>query len=367
MGSTSTHRRQSQQRRRRPAGVLPVNLRRNADAICVLAKAQPRLVKQLIAGAHQNLVKTFSECASNILRGNLPKGRTRRGSSPAKPTPYGPWIDARQATSPRRSFWWKADLRVLWPVCSPHCSLTLSPNWLVPWRVVSLAAGAAAVSRRGAWRKKKRKGKRKEKKPAFANGRWRPRTCYRPCWPVNTAKTATNTTTTSTMIVHQQQIRRLEPGHRVSSRRAWGQLQHLEEDPNGPAPWPQCPAPRGRAYRGHGGPEHLLKTSLGTWTDFSLEHVPDARGARRDLETSRGKQSTLEGSTLNGCRSCWRWPKRPDDRTAGDGSLDAGPEYTFMTDLKRLMAKRKQKAITAVVLESGAGSGSWEEKKKKKN
>ena len=72
MGSTSTRRRQSQRRRRRPAGVLPVNLRRNADAICVLAKAQPRLVKQLIAGADQNLVKTFSECASNILRGNLP-------------------------------------------------------------------------------------------------------------------------------------------------------------------------------------------------------------------------------------------------------------------------------------------------------
>ena len=73
MGSSSTLPRSCRQpRHRRPAGVLPVNLRRNADSICVLAKAQPRLAKQLIAGADHNLLNALSECASNILKGNLP-------------------------------------------------------------------------------------------------------------------------------------------------------------------------------------------------------------------------------------------------------------------------------------------------------
>ena len=73
MGSSSTRRRSCRQpRHRRPAGVLPVNLRRNADSICVLSKAQPRLAKQLIAGADHNLLNALSECASNILKGNLP-------------------------------------------------------------------------------------------------------------------------------------------------------------------------------------------------------------------------------------------------------------------------------------------------------
>ena len=63
--------RQPKRRRPRPPGVLPVNLRRHADSICILAKAQPRVVRQLIAGADSDLIKALSECAANVLNGNL--------------------------------------------------------------------------------------------------------------------------------------------------------------------------------------------------------------------------------------------------------------------------------------------------------
>ena len=62
---------QRKRKRSRPDGVLPVNLRRHADSICILAKAQPRVVKQLIAGADKDLIQTLSECADNVLNGNL--------------------------------------------------------------------------------------------------------------------------------------------------------------------------------------------------------------------------------------------------------------------------------------------------------
>lgn len=58
-------------RKKRGHGVVPPNLRKHAEVICVLAKAKPRLVKQLIAGAGAPLLRTFSECAGNILKGNL--------------------------------------------------------------------------------------------------------------------------------------------------------------------------------------------------------------------------------------------------------------------------------------------------------
>ena len=54
-----------------PPGVIPCNLRRHTDAICILAKAQPRVVKQLGAGADKDLINTLSECAANILNGNM--------------------------------------------------------------------------------------------------------------------------------------------------------------------------------------------------------------------------------------------------------------------------------------------------------
>ena len=51
--------------------MLPMNLRRHAESICILAKAQPRVVRQLIAGADKDLIKALSECAANVLSGNL--------------------------------------------------------------------------------------------------------------------------------------------------------------------------------------------------------------------------------------------------------------------------------------------------------
>lgn len=52
--------------------MVPCNLRRHADALCILAKAQPKVVRQLIAGADKDLIDTLSECAANVLDGNMP-------------------------------------------------------------------------------------------------------------------------------------------------------------------------------------------------------------------------------------------------------------------------------------------------------
>ena len=65
-------RRPAPRRRPRPAGVIPCNLRRHAEALCILAKAQPKVVKQLVAGADRDLIETLSECAANVLSGNMP-------------------------------------------------------------------------------------------------------------------------------------------------------------------------------------------------------------------------------------------------------------------------------------------------------
>jgi hypothetical protein len=39
--------------------------------LCVLAKAKPKLVRQIVAGADPSLVKTISECSYNILKGHV--------------------------------------------------------------------------------------------------------------------------------------------------------------------------------------------------------------------------------------------------------------------------------------------------------
>ena len=57
---------------------IPAALKRHADVLCVLAKAKPKLAKQLIAGAEPSLVKTLSQCSKNILRGNLPLTTTQK-------------------------------------------------------------------------------------------------------------------------------------------------------------------------------------------------------------------------------------------------------------------------------------------------
>ena len=45
--------------------------KRHMDAICILAKAQSKVVKQLVAGANKDLINTLSECAASILNGNM--------------------------------------------------------------------------------------------------------------------------------------------------------------------------------------------------------------------------------------------------------------------------------------------------------
>ena len=65
--------------RAHPLGMNPCNLRRHADAICILAKAQPtilakaqpKVVKQLEAGADKDLINPLLECTANIPSGNM--------------------------------------------------------------------------------------------------------------------------------------------------------------------------------------------------------------------------------------------------------------------------------------------------------
>ena len=70
---TSRHR-----AKKRNRTAVPQALRKHADVLCVLAKAKPKLAKQLIAGAEPSLVKTLSQCSRNVLRGNLPLTTTQK-------------------------------------------------------------------------------------------------------------------------------------------------------------------------------------------------------------------------------------------------------------------------------------------------
>ena len=65
--------------RAHPLGMNPCNLRRHVDAICILAKAQPtipakaqpKVVKQLVAGADKDLITPLLECTANFPNGNM--------------------------------------------------------------------------------------------------------------------------------------------------------------------------------------------------------------------------------------------------------------------------------------------------------
>ena len=74
--SCGTSRHRAKTKRKRTA--VPQALRKHADVLCVLAKAKPKLAKQLIAGAEPSLVKTLSQCSKNVLRGNLPLNTTQK-------------------------------------------------------------------------------------------------------------------------------------------------------------------------------------------------------------------------------------------------------------------------------------------------
>ena len=51
---------------------LPQSVKKHADVLCILAKAKPKLVKQIIANAEPSLIKSISECSLNILQGVIP-------------------------------------------------------------------------------------------------------------------------------------------------------------------------------------------------------------------------------------------------------------------------------------------------------
>ena len=51
---------------------LPPSVKKHADVLCILAKARPKLVKQIIANAEPSLLKSISECSLNILKGVIP-------------------------------------------------------------------------------------------------------------------------------------------------------------------------------------------------------------------------------------------------------------------------------------------------------
>lgn len=56
---------------------VPKTLQKHAELLCVLSKAKPRLVKQIISGAEPSLVKAFTECSYNLLQGNVPLTKTQ--------------------------------------------------------------------------------------------------------------------------------------------------------------------------------------------------------------------------------------------------------------------------------------------------
>lgn len=57
---------------------LPPSVKRHAHMLCALAQAKPRQVKQMIAVAEPNLLKTISECSFNVLQGRIPLTRTQK-------------------------------------------------------------------------------------------------------------------------------------------------------------------------------------------------------------------------------------------------------------------------------------------------
>lgn len=57
--------------RRGPIDKLPRNVRQHAHVLCVLARAKPKVVRPLIAGADPSLLKAISECSHNVLQGRV--------------------------------------------------------------------------------------------------------------------------------------------------------------------------------------------------------------------------------------------------------------------------------------------------------
>ena len=50
---------------------VPSSLKKHAEIICLLAKAKPKVIREIISSADKDLIKTVSACSYNILKGNL--------------------------------------------------------------------------------------------------------------------------------------------------------------------------------------------------------------------------------------------------------------------------------------------------------
>ena len=50
---------------------VPSSLKKHAEIICLLAKAKPKVIRNIISSADKDLIKTVSACSYNVLKGNL--------------------------------------------------------------------------------------------------------------------------------------------------------------------------------------------------------------------------------------------------------------------------------------------------------
>ena len=120
------------------------HLDKQADAICILAKAQPGVIKQLVAGADKDLINTLSECAANILNGNMilqphQKQRLSRHADALRAL-------RRQTVSQHGK---NALLMDCWPALWHRCSSRPCP---LSWAVCALWSGGrsdAGISKKG--------------------------------------------------------------------------------------------------------------------------------------------------------------------------------------------------------------------------
>ena len=138
------------QRRVRPSppGVIPCNLRRHADAICILAKVQLSVVKQMVAGADKDLINTLSECAANILNGTWSCSLIRSNACPGMQTPWEPSDSGQWVSLAGRPCWWTGASRDCWPALWHRCSSRpCPPSWAV-WALWSGSWSDVGVSKK---------------------------------------------------------------------------------------------------------------------------------------------------------------------------------------------------------------------------
>ena len=120
-------------------GVIPCNLRRHADAICIQAKAQPKVVKQLVAGADKNLINTLSEYAPKSSIGTWSCSPIRSSPCPGMRTPWEPSDCSQWVSAARRPCWWTEGSRGCWPALWHRC---FSRPCLLSWAVWALRSGS---------------------------------------------------------------------------------------------------------------------------------------------------------------------------------------------------------------------------------